>query len=163
VNLSTGAYDFLFDDFVTYAFRGIAVNAAASKLYLVDQDWSNDSTDYGVLRQRIFSVDLADDGAVSALGDGVVTDGVGDAGCGSPLQWPSATAMLTIGTNERLVIGHNEGLTVYNPNTLNAVQELDMSTFGTLFGQIATSPDGARLYAMPQCKASNDDHDWTLP
>jgi len=109
------------------------------------------------------SISIGSDGSLGSVGSVVTTDVYADENCGSTLPWVSATAMVKIGGTERLVIGHDFGLAIYNAGSLSKVDDIDLQTFGNLFSQVAIDPSGDRLYAMPQCKTYAEYSDFELP
>lgn len=71
--------------------------------------------------------------------------------------------MASVGGTSRLLVGHDDGVAVYDPQTLAKESDVDLTTHGILFSGFAASPDGERLYAMPQCKSVTGNSDFELP
>lgn len=162
VNLTTGATATPLDVYIDMAWRAIAVDAAATRLYVADMSWSKDSVDQGVRQNRIFAIALGPDGAPGGVVDSVVTATHSDERCGSTNHWPTALVMAMVGGQETLLLGHDTGVAAFAPSDLTAGATLDLRGFGRMIAQVERGPGGL-LYAMPQCKAFNADSDFVLP
>ena len=163
VNVDSGAAEAPFADFATWAWRGLAASPGGDQLVAVDMSWSKDSVDNGVLFNRLVPIALGGDGTLGAVGTPVVTDLVSDNQCDSQLNWASGATVVDVGGSSQLVVGHDGGVGIFDPTTLAAQGDIDLSGFGILFSQFATSPDATKLYAMPQCKSVTGDSDFELP
>ena len=164
VNITDGSHSTPFDAYTDWAWRSIAIDSGANNVYVADMSWSKDAQNNNITTNRIVSIPVGADGTLGAAGTPVVTDVSSNNTCGSTNQWPSELTMLTLGGGDRLALGHDKGVALYDPSNLDAkVQDLDLLTFGNLFSQIAQSPDGSTFYAVPQCKADNSNHTWELP
>ncbi len=163
VNVTDGTATTPLDSYSNWAWRDIAIDSTASRLVAVDMNWSKDSLNQGVGFNRLVPISLNSDGSPGAVGTVVTTDVKSDNQCGSTNHWPSGLTMHQVGGSERLLVGHDRGVAVYDPSNLSKAQDLDLLSFGNLFSQVAASPDGNTLYALPQCKADNSKHNWTLP
>ena len=162
-------------DYTGWAWRGLVINSAGTKLFASDMDWSsNCSNDSGCSYNRLIEIPINADGVPGDVTAVEQTAYSSNEQCGSTNNWPSGLAMLTLGGNERLVMGYNDGVVSYDPSDLTtAVQVMDLTTggggpaFGQLFTQVEASPDGTTFYALPQCKttqaAAQSDQDWVLP
>ncbi|MEW5848596.1 MAG: hypothetical protein AB2A00_07260 [Myxococcota bacterium] len=149
-----------FGAYTDQAWRAIVANGAGTRLFVLEQSWSKDSRDQGVLENRVLALDLDGTGAPGTPAV-MLTGTTSDDTCESTLQWPSGLAMFTLNGAERLLVGHDEGVAVVEPSTLTVVDEVDLRTFGRVFTQLSASAN--RLYALPQCKAYGDQGDFTLP
>lgn len=163
VNVSDKTASTPLDTYSNWAWRDIAVDSSASKLVAVDMNWSKDAQNNGVAFNRLVPIALGSDGTPGAVGSVVTTDLKSDNQCGSTNHWPSGLMTHAVGGSERLLVGHDRGVAVYDPSSLSKAQDLELLSFGNLFSQVASSPDGNTLYALPQCKADNSQHNWTLP
>jgi hypothetical protein len=72
------------------------------------------------------------------------------------------TGSVLLGT-ERLVIGHDSGLAVYNISSLSKVDDLNLETFGQVVMEVRENPAGDRLLALPMCKTTAANSDFELP
>jgi hypothetical protein len=160
VDLTNGTYATPITD-TDLALRAIAVDGT-SHLFAVDMSWSKDSDDNGIGFNRIFELSRDASGYVTGS-NATTTDLLSDEQCGSQLNWPSGAAVVSLGGSPRLLVGHDTGVAVYNPSDLTQASNLLLPGFGQLFTELVPSPDGARLYAQPQCKAVNTATTFQLP
>lgn len=163
VNLTTGATESDFGEYSEWAWRGVAINADASELIAVDASWSKDSSDNSIGFNRLVPISLNADGTVGTIGEAIVTDIAVEDECGGTLRSPSGVKIVSVGGMDKLLVGHDFGVAVYDPGTLAKEQDLDLSTFGILFSNFAVAPDGETLYALPRCKSVTGDSDFELP
>lgn len=165
VDLTAGTWETPIDTFNQWAFRGLAATADGSKLIAVDMSWSKDNQDQGPMHDRLVPIPLLADGKVGTVtsASAVDTGLTSDDKCESTIHWPTDATMATLGGQERLLVGHDLGVATFDPATLQKVDDLNLKTFGRLFNQISLAPKSSAIYAMPQCKAFNQNHDWTLP
>ena len=165
VDLGTGAVETPLDAYGKWAWRGLAAAADGSRLVALDMSWSQDNLQYGPKHDRLVPIPLGADGKVGSVDASKIIDTglTSDDRCGATVNWPSDMVAAKVGGKDRLLVGHDAGGATFDPATLAKVHDLDLTTFGTLFGQIAVAPGGQTLYAVPQCKAYNSRHDWTLP
>lgn len=163
VNLTTGATESDFSEYSDWAWRGLTINDDGSELVAVDMSWSKHSNDNSVGFNRLVPISLAADGSIGAVGEPIVTDLVSDDQCGSQLNWASGSRIVSVGGMDKLLVGHDLGVAVYDPGTLAQEQNVDLTGFGILFSDFAVSPDGNTAYAMPQCKSVTGDSDFELP
>ncbi len=163
VDVVAGSWEAPFGDYDAQAWRGLAIDSSGENLFAVDQSWSKNSTDLEIDLHRIVPISVESDGSLGAIGTVVTTELYADERCGSTLPWVSATAMVEIGGTERLVIGHDAGLAVFDTDSLEQVDGIDLQTFGMLFSQVAVDPSKERLYALPQCKTTAENSDFELP
>jgi hypothetical protein len=165
VDLGTGAVETPLDAYSKWAWRGLAAASDGSRLVALDMSWSQDNVQYGPKHDRLVPIPLGADGKLgSVTAANVVDTGLtSDDRCGATVNWPSDIAAATVGGKERFLVGHDAGVATFDAGTLAKVGDLDLTTFGTLFGQLAMAPGGQTWYAVPQCKAANSRHDWSLP
>jgi hypothetical protein len=124
--------------------------------------WSKDSVDHSVLENRLVKIPL--DAAGEPLPPTMsLTGTTSDEACESTLHWPSGLSLITLGGATRLALGHDEGIAVFDPETMAEVGGLDLRAFGRLFTQLSPVPDGQRLFALAQCKALSAFSDFVLP
>ncbi len=145
-----------------YALRAIAVDGA-SHLFAIDMSWSTSAGNGGIDFNRILELTRNGEGDVTGIGATTVTDVHSDDQCDSSLKWPTGAAIVTLGGASRLLVGHDEGVAVYDPSNMTELGDLLLPNHGRLFSELVPSPDGTRLYAMPQCKAINSATTFRLP
>ncbi|MBM3269439.1 MAG: hypothetical protein FJZ01_17485 [Candidatus Sericytochromatia bacterium] len=165
VDLGTGAVETPLDAYGKWAWRGLVATADGSKLVALDMSWSQQNIQEGPKHDRLIPIPLGPDGKVGGVDASKIVDTglTSDDRCGATVNWPSDIAVAKVGGEERILVGHDAGVATFEPATLARIHDLDLTTFGTLVGQIAVAPGGKTLYAVPQCKAYNARHDWTLP
>ncbi|MCR9162954.1 MAG: hypothetical protein ACE37F_14645 [Nannocystaceae bacterium] len=163
VNLDTGATESDFTEYSEWAWRSLAINDAGTQLIAQDMSWSKNSRDNNVDFNRLVPIDLEADGSIGTIGEPTVTDVTADDTCGGQLSYPSAAKIVSLGGEDKLLIGHDFGVAVYDPDTLAKEDDLDLRTFGIVFTDFALSPDAQRLYALPVCKSVTGDSDFELP
>ncbi len=163
VNLTTGATESDFGEYSDWAWRGLTINDDGSELVAVDMSWSKHSNDNSIGFNRLVPIALEADGSVGAVGEPIVTDLASDDQCGSQLNWASGSRIVSVGGMDKLLVGHDFGVAVYDPDTLSQEQDVDLTGFGILFSDFGLSPDGETAYAMPQCKSVTGDSDFELP
>ncbi len=165
VALGTGAVETPLDAYGKWAWRGLAATADGSRLLALDMSWSQDNLQYGPKHDRLVPIPLGADGSVGSVDPAAIVDTglTSDDRCGATVHWPSDLAAAKVGGVDRLLVGHDAGVATFDQTTLSRVRDLDLTTFGTLFGQLAPAPGRQTIYAVPNCKAANSKHDWTLP
>ncbi|MBK6810922.1 MAG: hypothetical protein IPG81_18880 [Sandaracinaceae bacterium] len=161
VDVTNGTYTTPITD-TDYALRAIAIDGT-SHLFAADMSWSKDSGDNMVGFNRILELTRDSNGHVTGIASTTTTNLESDEPCGATNNWPSGAAVVTINGASALVVGHNTGVAVYNPSTLVQTSNLQLPGFGQLFAELVPSPDGNRLYALPQCKALNTATTFELP
>jgi len=161
VDLTDGTVGTPLDGLVDMALRSVAIDAA-NNLVAMDMSWSEDAGNAGQPFDRLVPITLDGTGAVTGTGTVVVTDHTSNQQCDSTANWPSSVRVVEVGGTERLLLGHDDGVAVLDPATLTEVDDLDLRDWGTLFAQMAPSPDGSRIYALPTCKSTTAE-DFELP
>lgn len=163
VDLTAGTFATPITD-TNLALRAIAIDST-NGVYVVDMSYSQSSINGAINKDRIAKLTLD---ATGVLGGPTLsfttTDVASNEPCGATNKWPSGAAIAVIGGNERLLVGHDLGIAVYDPAALGTkVQDLSLVGFGQLFGQITTVAGASRVYAMPQCKTLGANSTFTLP
>lgn len=163
VNLDTGATESDFGEYSEWAWRSVTINADGDQLIAHDMSWSKHSRDNNIDVNRLIPIDLQTDGSIGTIGEPTVTDLTADDTCGGQLSYPSAAKIVSVGGVDKLLVGHDFGVAVYDPASLEKEDDIDLRTFGIVFTDFALSPDGERLYALPVCKSVTGDSDFELP
>ena len=130
--------------------RSRVLRAAASdgsSLFLLEPSWSKlaDQT-------TIWSLALLPGGTLSEPYRSFSAGYAGDT-CGAANNWPPAMSLVSWGGTERLAVGSDDGLHVFDTSG-EQVSFLDLRGYGSLVTSLAVSPDRSRLYALPSCKSS---------
>jgi hypothetical protein len=136
----------------------------ASALALSDMSWSKYSKQEEILKDRIFRLALNEDGSVVEPNDDdiLVTAYASDEQCGGQVNYPSGLSWASVGGQDALLLGHDDGVTAYSLADLEELEALDLNAFGRNFVQISAAPaNPSQFYAMPMCKSSQSD--FTLP
>ncbi|MCA9643200.1 MAG: hypothetical protein KC492_21025, partial [Myxococcales bacterium] len=128
VNISDKSATTPLDAYSNWAWRDIAVDSSASKLIAVDMNWSKDAQNNGVAFNRLVPIPLNADGTPGSVGTVVTTDVKSDNQCGSTNHWPSGLTMHAVGGSERLLVGHDAGVAVFDPSNLSKAQDLNLLT-----------------------------------
>jgi hypothetical protein len=161
VNLTDASYATPIID-TDLALRGL-VRTSAGTLVGLDMSWSKDSLDLGPGGfNRLVEFTLDGTGALGASFTFHATDVRSDEQCGATNKWPGTLAVATIGGTERLLVGHDRGVATYSVDYAK-VADLSLAPFGQNITQLAPTPDGSRLMALPQCKSLGADSPFTLP
>lgn len=159
VNLMAGSYATPIAD-TNLALRAIAFGGG--HLYAVDMSWSKDSRDRHIDADRVVTLALDPSGSVTGSSF-TTTSFTSNEPCESTGHWPSGAVFSHVGRGQRLLVGHDEGVAVFDPEDLEHPTSLALPSHGRLFTQLEVSADGSRLYALPQCKAINSATTFRLP
>lgn len=161
VDLEAGTFTTPYTErFGPSALRGLVVDVAHRIVVVSEMSWSAQPNNIGTM---VTAIQIGPDGQLGELERVIHMGRPSDDTCGATNNWPGALTRLTIGGVDRLVMGHDEGVTVFELPSLQPMTDLDLRAHGRLFRQIAVSPDGTRAYAVPQCKARIEDGHFTLP
>lgn len=164
VNLANKVVDTPFSNstYVSQAWRGIDRDTLGNNLFVSEMSWSKDSTTNKINVNRLIKIPLNDDGSVDTNLSVQKTKYISNDKCDSNLNWATGLRVVTVKGKETILLGHDKGLALFDSN-IKETGNLDLSLFGRLFGDMQFSPDQKRLYAVPQCKAVNDNNDFYLP
>lgn len=132
--------------------RGIVTDG--THVFALAPSWRSGSDGQSAL--YVMALD-AETGAVTLRH--TVSAGVANDRCSSTLHFAPALAVAAMGGAPRVFVGTDAGLDVYDAAKLAAgwtstpVDRLDLTGYGVLPTSATVSPDGQRLYVMPNCKS----------
>lgn len=162
VNLEDGSYHTPFGDaLIDLAVRSLSYSPRTRRVFGVDMSWSVSSRINNPDRNRLVWISVGDDGLPNEVSS-LVTEYGSQERCDSSLQWPSGVLVADVDGVDRLLVGHDLGVTMYDPENGLEIDNLELVGFGRLFAQVLRGPDGQFL-AVPDCKAINANHNFRLP
>lgn len=148
--------------FRDWALRSVVYHPESRHVIAYEMSWSLAATRDQVRANRLVRMEVLPDGS---LGTPTIaaTGTTSDDRCDSTLHWPTGLAMIDTPDGPRLVAGHEEGVTLHDPTTLERRGEVLLPRHGRLFSNFVWRADREELLALPQCKAITANSTFRLP
>ncbi len=123
--------------------RGIATDGQS--VFVLEPSWSK-----LVDKNTVYKFDVS----AGVQTTNQVTSGTAEDTCDSSNNWVPAIAVVTMKGKKVVAVGNDDDISFYDTD-LNPLGKLDTTSYGRLVTSFAVSPDGGRLYAMPNCKSAS--------
>lgn len=152
-----------YEDLNDSAWRSIVASPAGDYLIALDNSWSTASQNNDVYQNRLIKIPVFGDNTLNTADISVTTTSfTAEDTCDGSQNYPAAVTMVRLNGVDRLLMGHDTGVAVYDTN-FNLLQTLDLTAYGRLFTDFKTHPTKALLYALPTCKALSTNSELMLP
>ncbi len=125
--------------------RGAATDGES--LFLLEASWSK-----LVDNNTVYAFSIGPDGMVTKTAE--VASGTAEDTCGATNNWVPTITVVEMGGQKVIAVGNDEDISFYNLS-LGFLGKVDTKDYGMLITSFAVSPDGKRLYAMPNCKSAS--------